>query len=177
MYLGKDPLWFNSRKRPVNLRILGGRFTGGLTVLHEGGQPGSTMFKAQINWTQFAWALCYPLSFCPLGTPSWRHKRDYRDKLKPGYLGSRYHNTGIPANWDGSVVKLNLLHLTKMLRSRQSKPARLIQSTPTDPFGFRSYHEQGHKHSRKNRENREHQKHFWNQLLCCKKEANQTWET
>ena len=56
MHLGKDPPWFNSRKRPVNLRILGGRFTGGSAVLHEAGQPGTEMFKAQINWTQFAWA-------------------------------------------------------------------------------------------------------------------------
>ena len=56
MHLGKDPLWFNSRQRPVNLRILGGRFTGGSAVLHEAGQPGTEMFNAQINWTQFAWA-------------------------------------------------------------------------------------------------------------------------
>ena len=44
MYVGKDPLWFNSRKRPINLRILGGRFTGGSAVLHEAGQSGSAMF-------------------------------------------------------------------------------------------------------------------------------------
>ena len=38
------------------LHEAGGRFTGGSAVLHEAGQPGTEMFKAQINWTQFAWA-------------------------------------------------------------------------------------------------------------------------
>ena len=70
MHLGKDPLWFNSRKRPVNLHILGGRFTGGSAVLHEADQPGTEMFKAQINWTQFSWAWCYPLSYCRLVRPA-----------------------------------------------------------------------------------------------------------
>ena len=39
-----------------------------------------------------------PAVFLPLGPPGWRDKRDYIDKLQPGYLGFRYHNTGIPTN-------------------------------------------------------------------------------
>ena len=129
-----------------------------------------------------------PAVFLPLGPPGWRDKRDYIDKLQPGYLGSRYHNSGIPANWDGSVVKSNLLHLTKLLRYRQSKPAWLTQSRPMDPFDYRPSQallliSVTHpvvlytfipgtgtqafltRVLQWNRENREHQKYFWNVIV------------
>ena len=148
MYLGRDPLWYNSRKRSLDLRILGGRFTGGSSRI--------------CNVYSREWLDAVHTSIV-LPTVL---LRDYMDNLQPGYLGSRHHNTGILANWDGSVVKLNLLRWTKMLRSRQIKPARLTQSNPKDPFDYRpssasplisethpvvlwrSFHEQGHKHSR-----------------------------
>ena len=151
------------------------------------------MFTAHINWKQFAWALCYPLSFFPLGPPGWRDKRDYIDKLPPGYLESRHRNAGIPASWDSSVVKLNLLPLTKMLRSRQSKPARQgsfllpplssltahFCDTPCSALDVHTTNRD--KHSRLESYSQTgkivNTKNISGMLLCCKKEANQREKT
>ena len=54
------------------------------------------------DWTQCAWAVCYPLSCFSLG--SFAGSPDERDYLENFHPRSRHHNTGIPANLAGSVV-------------------------------------------------------------------------
>ena len=50
--------------------------------------------------TQKRRALCYQLSCC---WPWFAGKRHYVENFQPGYLGSRHHNIGIPANRAGCI--------------------------------------------------------------------------
>ena len=89
-------IWFGTSKWPP------WRHVKTLYYMERASQEPLFLYRA---WKQCAWAVCYPLSCFSLG--SFAGPPGKRDYLENFHLGSRHHNTGIPANRSGWLAQLS----------------------------------------------------------------------